>query len=210
MNDATPTAVDLSLSPIDREWLRDRLIEFGLKRDDVHRSIDFCVAYLDTCGLGTRREVEDFLGDEVVLAELRDVYTTVLRRSPSLEPIEVAAVEKLSIRASMTAVRATVRVLDPLLDPVGLCQWGGLLRVRKQIGGDIGLREASRGLRQLLVQYPEAIAGLARVHRVQPNGAAIEPPQPEPAERQLFEFKPAKKKRPSKAKPRSKAKARRR
>lgn len=210
MNEAIPTAVDLSLSPIDREWLRDRLIRFGLKRDDVHRSIDFCVAYLDTCGLGTRREVEDFLGDEVVLAELRDVYATVLRRMPEAE-----LVVGVSIAASMTAVGRITE--NEVLDPVGLCQWGGLLRVRREIGGDIGLREASRGLRQLLVQYPEAIAGLARVHRVQPNGAAIEPPKPEPVARALRDaarevdaaVDKALKRRPSrKAKPRAKARRR--
>lgn len=156
-------------TPIDREWLRDRLISFGLKASDVHQHVEHCTWLLALSGLGTRGEVEAFLGCTEVLDELRDAYRTVLRRQP-----EPATSAPRSVALSMTT---TVQRVPEVVDPVALCRWGAQLYLQKLADENDGsFRDAARALRVLLTHFPEAADGLARAHKVTPAGLAIGEP----------------------------------
>jgi hypothetical protein len=129
--------------PLDREWLRDRLLLASLAGGPavVHRHVAACLAWLQVGGITTRGAFEAFMRCERVQGELRDAYRTVLRRRQTAEGVLGA---------------------HDIVDPLGLCQWGPMLyRFRA-----LGFTEAAAALRALLADYPEAVAGLKRVHAV--------------------------------------------
>lgn len=136
--------------PLDREWLRDRLIQANLAGGPaaVHRSVQHCLGWLLVNGIRTRQGFEQFLAHDGVQDELRDAYFTVLRRK-QLFPEGIDGTD--------------------VVDPVGLCQWGGLLWQAAGGGRDV-LLAATAALRGLLADYPEALDGLKRDHAVDRYG----------------------------------------
>lgn len=139
--------------PLDREWLRDRLIQANLAGGPatVHRNVQHCLGWLLVNGIRTRQGFEQFLAHDGVQDELRDAYRTVLRRRSVGRDFEAGA---------------------DYVDPVGLCQWGGLL-YQAAGGGRDGLLAATAALRGLLADYPEALDGLKRAHGVDRDGRNV-------------------------------------